>query len=761
MKTRTPIVSAPEWLRRLEKVQSIAPWLPFAMVLAWGWHAVDLLHEVPAYGDVLEGLWALLWYADSLRTGQSPAFYALLFHPGGWYVATYAWGPLNFLLLMPLYAIGGAAFAYNAATLISFGLAFGGSLLLAQRFLSRSGATVAALLFTFWSFRWYSIIGQLNIGLGSALLPWFLWSLEKGVGGSKQEASGAHRSRPFYVLAGALWAASVTSSLYFVWIGGVVLLGWLFGHFSRHGMPWRVMLANAMLVLVTAGGLSAPWVFIFWRANAAAAAIPFTIYDLNVLGASLNSLPIPSLFHPRFGSLAKALYSGRTDSEASLANLGSLATVLAIVGIGAIRRGGSRAWRPVLAIMCLGLVLALGLTLHWNGEMLQWRLMRPINELIWRVGRLLKPGFYFVGPDPVGAFREAIPLPGLILATLVPFFDSARLLARYALPAGMAVFLLAARGVAAFRWRLLRVALSGLLILEMMPSAVSAYPFPPPSHPAYEWLSQQSIAPLGIVQFSTQDWAHLSIPGGGEILWATRQHGQRTVGGASSIGPGHTAYLSRWLTEHAHPFLESDFATILRYYEVRYVLLHMHGSRQEEALTEAQQNEEMKYVRCFEATSSAQSWNSSICVFELLPSRTPSFNLILYEGWSGLEPWGRWIDGTEALASWVAMPSTAYRLTATAFPLCAPGRWQTATIEVNGAQVTSHAWNDCEPWSVQVAIPPDLVHVGSNAVAIQASYALSPNDATAGASPDSRSLSLGIQAFHVDRLPEISDAVSH
>ncbi len=234
-------------------------------------------------------------------------------------------------------------------------------------------------------------------------------------------------------------------------------------------------------------------------------------------------------------------------------------------------------------------------------------------------------------------------------------------------------------------------------------------------------------------------------------LWATRQHGQRTIAGASSILPGHTAYLSRWLAEHAHPFLEPDFATILRYYEVRYVLLHMHGSRQEEALTEAQQNEEMKYVRCFEATSSAQSWDSSICVFELLPSRTPSFNLILHEGWSGLEPWGRWIDGTEALASWVAMPSTAYRLTATAFPLCAPGRWQTASIEVNGTQVTSHQWNDCEPWSVQVAIPPDLVNVGSNTVAIRANYALSPNDVTAGANPDQRSLSLGMQALVVDR----------
>jgi hypothetical protein len=363
----------------------------------------------------------------------------------------------------------------------------------------------------------------------------------------------------------------------------------------------------------------------------------------------------------------------------------------------------------------------------------------------------LKPGFYFVGRSPVGTFRQAIPLPGLVLATVVPFFDSARLLARYALPAGMAVFLLAARGVAAFRSRWLRVVLSGLLVLEIMPPPVFAYSFPPPSHPAYEWLSQQSIAPQGIAQFSTQDGAHLTIPGGGEILWATRQHGQRTIAGAGSILPGHTAYLSRWLAEHAHPFLEADFATILRYYEVRFVLLHMHGSWQEEALAEAQQNEDMKYVRCFEATSYAQGWDRPICVFELLPDPTPSFDLILREGWSGLEPWGRWIDGSEALASWVAMPSAVYRLTATVFPLCVRGRWQAVSIEVNDTQVTSHQWNDCEPWSVQVVIPPDLVNVGSNTVAIRANYALSPYDVTAGANPDQRSLSLGIQTLVVDR----------
>ena len=40
------------WARRL------LPWALFAAVLAWGWRTIDLWHSVPAYGDVLEGIWA-------------------------------------------------------------------------------------------------------------------------------------------------------------------------------------------------------------------------------------------------------------------------------------------------------------------------------------------------------------------------------------------------------------------------------------------------------------------------------------------------------------------------------------------------------------------------------------------------------------------------------------------------------------------------------------------------------------------------------
>jgi hypothetical protein len=200
--------------------------LLFAALIIWGWRTRDLLHTVPSYGDALEGLWATEWYAKTLSAGGNPAVYPLAFFPAGWHVATYAWGPANFLILLPLYALGGAAFAYNVATLVTFVLAFAGTLALAGRFVSRPAATVVALLYTFWGFRWYNVIGQLNIGLGSALLPWMIWSLERGL-------DARERSWRWYALAGVLWAWSISASAYFLWIAGTLLLGWLVGRWRQ------------------------------------------------------------------------------------------------------------------------------------------------------------------------------------------------------------------------------------------------------------------------------------------------------------------------------------------------------------------------------------------------------------------------------------------------------------------------------------------------------------------------------------------------
>lgn len=717
------------------------PWLLFAALIAWGWRTTDLFHTVPSYGDVLEGLWALIWYDDALRLGSSSAVYPLAFHPAGFHVATYAWGPANFLLLIPLYRIGGAAFAYNVATLITFLIAFAGAYLLAQRFVPRLGATVAAVLYTFWGFRWYGIIGQLNINLGSALLPWIIWSLERGLASSR-------RSWIWYGLAGAVWAAAVNSSLYYIWIGGFAVLAWLTGWLISRRAHWRKILGSACVVLLAAAALSLPGILVFWRASAAAAAPPFTIYDLNVLGASVNSLPIPYLSHPFLQAWARSIYHGPVDSEAGMANLGLLACLSALVGLKAAWR--DKAWRPVLVLGCLGLILALGLTLRWDDRMVQVGLLRPLNRVIWEIGHSIKPSFFFVGPEPPGDFKEAVPLPGLFLATLAPYFAGARVLARYTLLAGLATFLLGGLGLSQIRRKWLQLVLAALLIFEVLPPPTPSYAFPPPSHPAFDWLRQQSLGSDGIMELSPETESRLTLPGGGASLWATRYHNQATTSGVGGIWPPHTTYLVRWLAEHPHPFRNSDFISLLRYYRIRYAMLHMSGASASDALKEAQQNEELRFVDCFAPALQAQPYDHSICIFEVLPSRSPGFNFLFREGWSGPEDWGRWIDGKEARSLWVATARAAHQLSIQAFPSCVPGRQQQISFEVNGLPLASHRWVGCDNWSEDIAIPRDLVRVGLNEVIVRADYAIRPIDLSGGENPDPRALSVGFTRLRVD-----------
>ncbi len=173
---RSPVVT-----RHSSLVNRLAPWAAFAALLVWGWRGQNLFHDIPTYGDVLELMWGISWYGDALRTGVDPAVYPLAFYPGGWQLATFGQsvGPALFLAMLPLHWIAGAAFAYQIAVLLTFVLAFGGTLALAGRFMGRLGATVVALLYTFWGFRWFQTLGHLNFLLGSACLPWMVWALER------------------------------------------------------------------------------------------------------------------------------------------------------------------------------------------------------------------------------------------------------------------------------------------------------------------------------------------------------------------------------------------------------------------------------------------------------------------------------------------------------------------------------------------------------------------------------------------------------
>ena len=212
-------------------------------------------------------MWGISWYGDALRTGVDPAIYPLAFYPGGWQLATFGQsvGPALFLAMLPLHWIAGAAFAYQIAVLLTFALAFGGTLALAGRFVDRLGATVAALLYTFWGFRWYQTAGHLNFLLGSACLPWMIWALECFL----QRSSASIRVRPrpilWLFLVGIAWAAAIAGSMYFIWIGGILLAGWLFGRRLGKQIDWRMAVIGFVIPAAVALLLSLPALLAYWQ----------------------------------------------------------------------------------------------------------------------------------------------------------------------------------------------------------------------------------------------------------------------------------------------------------------------------------------------------------------------------------------------------------------------------------------------------------------------------------------------------------------
>jgi hypothetical protein len=173
------------------------------------------------------------------------------------------------------------------------------------------------------------------------------------------------------------------------------------------------------------------------------------------------------------------------------------------------------------------------------------------------------------------------------------------------------------------------------------------------------------------------------------------------------------------------------------------VVFHADGGYAEEMLEEAKRSPDLSTMACFEPGDRSGPWPYPICVFEVRPS-DPRFDVVFREGWSGPEEWGRWAEGTESRASWAAPASEPRRLALDVFPSCVPGQTQGLTVEVNGATVAEHRWQDCTNWAAEIAVPAALVKVGWNEIVLRSEHADRPADVTGGENPDTRALSVGV-----------------
>lgn len=719
-------------------VRIVLPWIPFYAYLVWAWRVPDIFHRIPAYGDALEVLWGIEWWYDSVFVKHvSPLFTNLIFYPTGWHTATLAHTPTLFLLAQPLRAIGGVAFAYNVLVLLAQYVAFAGAFRFLRLYGSRFATTIAALMFSFWHMRWFRAGGHLNIFWATALLPWLAWQAHKI---RSIEGVPPPEVRKSLWICGLLWGAMINFSLYSWFLGALVFLMWGKDLWSKAGVLRLLQILGVALCL---GG---PVTALYYLGAQRDGTVTFDAFHLLSWGASVNSLVAPSVYHPIawIRAFARSIYRGPYD-ESGVANIGTVTIILAFTGLVAVlRKREIRQYTEVFFLLLGGGVLSLGLLMKWNGGVTNTCVFSHLNTFIWKIGHFLKPHL-FVSPEPEGPFVCGLPLPALLLAAIVPFWESARVASRYAFIAILGILPLSIRGLRALPRSIKWLAVVCWLV-EFLPHPTGNLPLPSQLHPAYVWVSQHISRGEAVVEVR---YPTLQI--GGSTLYAALLGQAPTASGVGSFWPRHTFDLWQYFLHTSDAWQNEETAAVLRVFRVRYVLVYIYGEKETALLEEIQQNHRLHFIGCFDPPSGPSPWPMPICVVEV--SEMPDKPILLRtSGWSGKEAWGVWAEGTRSEASLWIPYQTDVRLLLEAFPHCAPGRQQTLVIKVNGVSIAEHQWGDCSSWNGEVVLPASLLHKGANHLEFIYAYAVRPVDITNGLNGDARWLSVGFVKLTVEEV---------
>ena len=710
----------------------LLPWILCVVFLAWGWGIRDPFKQLPAYGDALEVIWGIEWYHDALFVSHtSPLFDPRIFHPNGWHTATLAHTPAIFLLAQPFRLVGGPVFAYNALAFLSFIVAFWGCRRFFELYIpSPAILAVCAAAFTFMGFRWFRVDGHLHILWASSLLPWFLAELAL----MRRDVPFANATRRV-IWAGLLWGLMICFSLYSVFLGALAFALWARQLFTVR----RLKQAAAIGALAFAVGI--PTVIVFLAGSRADSLARISGQELYSWGASLNSLAIPSVNHPlpAVRNLAHALYRG-PDDESGWANLGCITMVLGLSGMVLSMRKG-RENRHLVLLAALGLTLALGLNLRWNGRAVKVPVLKPVNQALWYAGHLLKPAVFDTETTPE-ALARGIPLPGYLFSVFVPFWDAGRVASRYAFVGGMGLIALA--GIALLKIpKVYRYLLLAAWLAEALPAPKGKEALPVRGHPAYQWLASRPGVPgEGIVDISNP-----SIMMGSEIILATLYHGMPTASGTGSFWPEHVRALFDYFAEKGALLSQRQSSLVLQQYGVRYLLLHVKGDRDREMWAEIQKNPSLKSVQCFESQGNVL-WYYPICIAEVLPDN--QINMLTVDGWSEREHWGIAAEGEHPRADWYATKRQDHNLTMQAHPTCHPGAHQALTVALNGEAVFSHKWAGCEAFEKVIPLPRQYIRVGRNNVILHIRSSQPPADALDGAHAGDRDSGFRFSMLRID-----------
>jgi hypothetical protein len=376
-------------------------------------------------GDNFYFLWLIRWLEGAAgRLPASPLIVPGLNFPEGWSLA-YNEIPWTMVLqALPVSVFFGPAAGFNFSIGLSFLLSGMGAYFFARRLTNSVGAALlSGTIFAYAPYRFGHLMGHFNL-MGTQWIPFyflFLYRCLEDIG-----RSGRFRRR---LATAALFLALIgLTSPYYLYMSLVLTAVFIAVFFfaglgpapsERSGKTApRIALAGLTLGLV-ALACALPYLSL-------SAQVPFAPRsgeEMAYWSPSAADFLLPPPFHFLFGAWIRGHFERGQWAEKNLF-LGFVPILLAILALATAKRTiGDRHKLLFLGLMfACALVLALGTNLT------------------------ILPG----PPGPAGSSGPiappGLPLPGLLLAKLLPFYDRMRVFARYGIFAVLFIALLAAFG---------------------------------------------------------------------------------------------------------------------------------------------------------------------------------------------------------------------------------------------------------------------------------------------------------------------------
>jgi hypothetical protein len=407
-------------------------------------------------------LYDLWWLRESLFVrGLSPFWQRDIFVPfGGYNVWLSDVNLSNKALVLPVLLGTSHIIAYNFLVWLSLMLSSTGAWLLARRLTgSHWAGLVAAIVFAWSPYRLTSMATGLPPVFATQWLPFALLALEWLLDPTRQQ--NWRRDGFLFGLFSALqaltsWYNAYTLALALpVWF--LARLCWRWHRRRDTTRQWfRALLADSrglLLGALVAACLVLPPFLALLRASQGAQA-NWTFFTIELWQASLDDFLRPSIFHPLWGSASLTARDGILPdypwNAPGVLYLGWVPLALALLALWS----GRGAWRwAALTVLLLAGLLALGPTLHWNGQRLYLPVGEPVQQAVVSIIKALEArapnkltipqAFFYAYPGEI-----FLPLPPLLGYLFVGMLKGLRWWLRFSLATTLMAALLGGAGLA-------------------------------------------------------------------------------------------------------------------------------------------------------------------------------------------------------------------------------------------------------------------------------------------------------------------------